>query len=428
MALLVEFNKGMPSDELMGRPLVEECLREVSSSSLSTQELLQYGEDGGSSQFRKSVCDFLNTLSPEVVSGECAPFEEQEIFSSAGNSHAVALLCTRLLKAPSSSSSPPTVLVDDPTYPWVLQILRDHQCRIVSVPMTPQKEGCPQQTDVQGMRRACEEASLAGSPVRMCYVIPSFHNPTGVSASRHTRVQLIRLAREHNFFILSDDVYQLLWFNNAAPPPHLSLLESLEFPNDPNDDDAEKNECRVISLGTASKLLSPAMRVGWIHSRNKKFIRSLADMGELISGGGFSALSGRIFERALLDNRLALHVAFVRKVLHEKAQCLCRNLRSQIGLERISFNVPDGGYFVWISLNQSLVDKGVTAKAWLDACLAAKPTSVKFFVGNTFCADRASTCHQNHIRLSFALYSEETMSRAVSVMAHCLDSICGKVE
>ena len=68
--------------------------------------------------------------------------------------------------------------------------------------------------------------------------------------------RLVKLARENEIVVVCDDVYNLLNYGDG-PPPH-----RLFFYDDPND--INYSGGNVVSNGSFSKILSPAIRVGWL--------------------------------------------------------------------------------------------------------------------------------------------------------------------
>lgn len=86
---------------------------------------------------------------------------------------------------------------------------------------------------------------------KLIYVNPTFQNPTGEVLDIDDRLRILTLARELQVPVVDDDPYRELWFAKKAPP---RLRDLSPHPLDPV----------VITLGTVSKLLSPALRLGWI--------------------------------------------------------------------------------------------------------------------------------------------------------------------
>jgi DNA-binding transcriptional MocR family regulator len=79
-------------------------------------------------------------------------------------------------------------------------------------------------------------------------VQPTYHNPTGAVLSPPRRERLLFLARRFGVPVLEDDAYRGLGFAGEAPPP----LKA-----------ADRGGC-VVYLGTFSKTVTPAIRVGWM--------------------------------------------------------------------------------------------------------------------------------------------------------------------
>lgn len=68
--------------------------------------------------------------------------------------------------------------------------------------------------------------------------------------------RLVKMARENSFAVVCDDVYNLLHYQAEYPPHRLFNYD--------NPKDLDYHGGNVISNGSFSKILSPAMRVGWL--------------------------------------------------------------------------------------------------------------------------------------------------------------------
>jgi DNA-binding transcriptional MocR family regulator len=90
----------------------------------------------------------------------------------------------------------------------------------------------------------------------MFYTIPNFHNPTGTLLPPSKCKSLVKAARDLDFLIACDDVYNLLYYTDEEhPPPRLFSYD------DPKSDEYKGH---VISNGSFSKILAPGFRVGWM--------------------------------------------------------------------------------------------------------------------------------------------------------------------
>jgi DNA-binding transcriptional MocR family regulator len=235
------------------------------------------------------------------------------------------------------------VFVEDPTYFIALDILsKDLGLRIVPVAMT--------ETGVD--TAALEQAVQAAKPAAagddgtvaavdrywgMFYTIPTFHNPTGISASLATCRQVVEIAARHGLLVLCDDVYNLLRYNNineddTVPPP--GRLKAL----DPHG--------LVISNGTFSKILSPGIRLGWLELP-LALVPRLTNSGVLLSGGCInnymSGLINSLIQLDLMDAHLAVLVQLYRDRMEVAQRHLAAHLPPGWRVAR-----PGGGYFLWV--------------------------------------------------------------------------------
>ena len=81
----------------------------------------------------------------------------------------------------------------------------------------------------------------------MLYTVPDFQNPTGVTLSLARRRRLIELANAYGLLVVEDTPYRALRYEGESLP----TLKSLD------------TEGRVLHLGSFSKILAPALRLGW---------------------------------------------------------------------------------------------------------------------------------------------------------------------
>jgi DNA-binding transcriptional MocR family regulator len=101
--------------------------------------------------------------------------------------------------------------------------------------------------DFDRLRVEARRAQLAGVMVN-----PNHHNPTGATLSLAARFELARLADEHRFWIIEDDVYKGLWTEAEEPPTIASLLPR-----------------RTLYVSSFSKTLGPALRIGTCSRRTR---------------------------------------------------------------------------------------------------------------------------------------------------------------
>jgi GntR family transcriptional regulator/MocR family aminotransferase len=195
-----------------------------------------YTDAAGTPEVRDALAQWV-TRSRGVVA------VAQEVVVTSGASHAVDLVARVLLDAPA------VVAVEEPGYPPVVQLLRQHGHRVVGVPV-----------DEQGI-----VVDAIPREARLVYVTPSHQYPLGMVMTRSRRVQLLAWATAVGAAIVEDD-YDSEFRHTARPLEPLQRLD---------------NDGRVIYVGTFSKSLSPALRLGFLVAPSR-LVPALAAMRQVI--------------------------------------------------------------------------------------------------------------------------------------------------
>jgi 2-aminoadipate transaminase len=369
----INFGVGQPSADL----LPVELIATASAGFLSAAEPFDfnYGEQPGHWRFREALANFL---SQEY--GESA--QPDSLFVTAGNSQALDLVCTRFTKACD------TVFVEEPSYFLAFQILRDHGLRLVSIP-----------TDEHGMIVDRLEAELQQHRPSLVYTIPSFHNPGGQTLSLQRRERLLQLSEQHDFLIVADEVYQLLYFNEPPPLAFGCMAERQAS--------SRGGKGTVLSLGSFSKILAPGLRLGWIQT-SANLRQQLLQSGVISSGGSLNHMSSHIARQALELGLQQQHLRFLRQAYGERAAAMDQALREHLA-QWARWQVPTGGYFFWLELS-----------AGFDA-LKLRREAPEYKTGL-----QAGPVFSNHdqfrncIRLSFAHYSPAEIREGITRLATLL--------
>ncbi len=369
---IIDFGNGQPSVSLLPvdalRTAADHCLARGDAT------LLQYGADQGDAEFRGSLAQFLSRR-------YAIPVRADELMVSGSASQALDLVCTRFTKPGD------TIFVEEPTYFLALHVFRDHGLQVVGIPI-----------DGDGIQVDALRDALTRHRPALLYTIPSFQNPSGTTMSAARRVQLMALSREYDLLVVADEVYHLLDFGTAPPPPlaaHASAHAS-----------APAASTRVLSLGSFSKICAPGLRLGWIHGA-PALLDTLMDSGLVQSGGGLNPFTSGVM-RSMIDLGLAdAGLDQLRAVYAERAAAMCRTLRDELPI--ITFVEPSGGYFVWVELPPSMTAAQLQP-------IAAKE-GVTLHAGSRFISRIGFT---QHIRLSFAHYDAADLVDGVHRLARAV--------
>lgn len=362
---VIDFGAGQPSLHLL--PL--EFLREAAADRLGKDEpaYLAYGAVSGDGYFRNVLADYLSEHYRMQV-------DFKNLFVTAGASQGLDLICS-LFSKPGD-----TIFVEEPSYFLALRIFADHKLNIVSLPM-----------DDRGLIvEAVEEKLLQHAPAFL-YTIPTFHNPSSTTLTADRRQRLVQLGREHNFPIVADEVYHLLNFSAAPPPPLASYV----------------NDNPVISLGSFSKIMAPGLRLGWIHTAPAT-VKQFADCGLVDSGGSLNHLTSGVMRSAIELGLLEKQLTKLKTIYHERKTALSNALRELLP-DTVRFVEPDGGFFIWLEFDDSVDTANLQD--------AAQQHKVDFLPGMQ-CSGQNGL--KNYARLSFAYFDVPELEEGARRLAKAI--------
>jgi DNA-binding transcriptional MocR family regulator len=346
---MIDFGIGQPALSL----LPVEILQQAAEHRMKQRDpsILQYGTEPGNGYFRLALSEFLSEEYRMAVSHD-------QLFITSGATQGLNLICTYFAK------SGDTIFVEEPSYFLALYLFKDRRLNVVSLPV-----------DHDGLIIEALEEKLGRHKPAFLYTVPTFHNPSTVTLSADRRDSLVRLSEKYNFYIVADEVYQLLAYTVTPPPPMMAF----------------DNIGTVLSLGSFSKILAPGLRLGWIQAKPALFNR-LKQSGLLLSGGGLNPFTSGIVQSVLELGLQHNHLERLRKVYGERAANLSIALRKHLPAGA-DFYEPQGGFFIWMRLPEEL-----DAKSF---CSKARKQNLDFQPGIHFSSEQGL---RNYLRLSFSYY------------------------
>ena len=224
-----------------------------------------------------------------------------------------------------------------------------------------------------------------GITPKFIYTIPTIQNPTASILPLHRRLALIKLAREYNVAIFEDECYaDLLWEGIEAPPALYAL--------DPG--------C-VIHLGSFSKSLAPALRLGYIIADWDIMRRLLPLKGD----SGTGALDQMVVAEYFTKN-FDKHLNHLNGVLHDKLKTMVEAVEREFGATAECW-APKGGIFLWIKLPD-----GIDTRKLLKPAAAA---GIVFNEGPAWAVSPDNSA--SHLRLCFAMPSKKVIQQGIAAFA-----------
>jgi len=336
-------------------------------------DMLGYGADAGAGPL-------LDYLWRRVQRHEGRTLTHEQIMLTGGNSDALDQICIHFTQPGD------TVLVEAPTYHLAVRILRDHHLDVITIP-----------TDQDGLRVNALQTTLlelkrAGKRPKFLYIIPTFHNPTGVSLSRGRRRGLLKVAQAENLLIVEDDVYRELAYDAPAPPSLWSMAP----------------DGVVLRMGSFAKALAPGLRLGWLTGKAEQ-VQRLALGGLRDSGGGVNHFTAMLVAAFCEAGMYDAQIEKLRAAYRERRDALCDAITRQLGAA--TFEKPGGGFFVWINLPETVDTQALRARA--------AEHNVDFIHGARFFVEGGGT---NALRVAFSLYAPQDLQEAARRLRKAIDS------
>jgi GntR family transcriptional regulator of abcA and norABC len=359
---MIRLGTGELSPELLPVDLMEKILQRLPRKWMN----LGYSEPKGLNALRQQVSNHLRSFGIEA--------SPSSILIVSGALQALQLISLGVLRRGS------TVFVEKPSYLYSLHVFQSNEMRLFGIPMDDQGI-C---TDWIIRHKRAQNGALL-------YTIPSFHNPTGILMTEERRQQLMDVCEKERLPILEDDVYRELWLDAPVPAPLKAR---------------DKNGL-VLYLGSMSKCVSPGLRIGWLVGP-EPVIERLADV-KMQTDYGSSALSQLAAMEWLESGFHREHMERVRAALRERRTVALQALESCFS-DLASWNIPQGGFYIWLKLNRPLSMRQLFEKAREEGIL----------LNPGYVYDRGA---DRHLRLSFSYAAPAELQSGIHRLSRLVRSL-----
>jgi GntR family transcriptional regulator/MocR family aminotransferase len=266
---------------------------------------LHYSDLMGSLELRETIAGYLRT----ARSLQCTP---EQIMIVSGSQQALEVSARALL----DPGTP--VWVEDPGYTLACEVFALAGARLIPVPV-----------DKDGLNVAA--GIKLGRKARLAYVTPSHQFPLGHTMSASRRLQLLEWAEDAGAWILEDDYDSE--YRYESPP--IASLQGLD------------TNARVIYIGTFSKVLFPALRMGYMvlpPDLVERFqtIRRAMDLGP-------ATLHQLVLTDFIAEGHFARHIRRMRALYRERRSTLVDSIRRELPPE-VQVLGSEAGMHVTITL------------------------------------------------------------------------------
>ena len=275
------------------------------------------------------------------------------------------------------------VAIESPAYFGIFNLMLSLNLKVLEIPVNPDTG-----LDIEYLQEAIEKF-----PVKACLFVPNFSNPTGGCMPDARKQQLVKLLAANKIPMIEDDIYGEIYFGKSRPRNCKSY----------------DTEGWIILCSSVSKSIAPGYRVGWcIPGRFKEEILNIKMMHTITSATPTQAAIAHFFETGRYD----LHMRKLRKALY--LQCLSY----MQGIEKYfpkgtTISRPQGGYALWIELDQSINA--------FELYQTAIKQHISIAPGQIFSTDGRFS---NFIRISYGGVYDQAIDNSLKVLGKiCLETI-----
>ncbi|MCV6606789.1 MAG: PLP-dependent aminotransferase family protein, partial [Campylobacterales bacterium] len=284
---VISFAGGLPDPTLFPVKKISKILEKISKELNSTN--LQYGQTEGEEDLKKLI-------------------DKEPILITDGSQQGLDLIGKIFLNPKDR------VLVEEPSFLGAIQTFRSYGGKIETVAL--ENDGI----DLEALEKKLRKCSY-----KFLYINPDFQNPTGVCYSLEKRKKLAKISKKYNLTIIEDTPYKSLNFTKKEYPTIYSLAPK-----------------QTLFLGSFSKVLAPAFRIGWIKG-DPKILKKLA-IAKQTANLHTNTLNQRVVCEYLKSKDLESHIKKIKRSYKAKGEYLAKRLEKDFG-DEIVFDKPKGGMF-----------------------------------------------------------------------------------
>lgn len=320
----------------------------------------------------KGMPELINILQKHMVNYQIFA-KGQDIFMTSGAQQALFILAS--MSFPNGQN---TILVEQPTYPVMLETIRVNNASVIGIHRT-----------ANGLDLAELERIFAQNTIKFFYLMPRFQNPTGFSYSNRQKKEILRLAKKYHVYIVEDDYLADLELNPRNDPFAAFDVDNI-----------------VIYVRSFSKTLLPGLRLGMaiIPKPLQEEFTKRKNAIDLNS----SVFSQGALEIYLRSSMYEMHIKRTKAFYKEKMELLSKECKKELkNLARCY--IPSTGIFAYIEVEHFSAESFI-AKLEKNG-LKAMSTNSAYIDG---------FAHSEGIRLCTSKADTQSIARAVQILRQTL--------
>lgn len=362
----IQFDDGHPDSKIA--PIVElaRAYRQIFNQKARWQ-MMGYGNELGDLEFRKSVVQMLNHQRGMQIN-------EQNICITRGSQMAMYMTAQCLFVKGDY------VLIENPGYKPAWSAFENAGAKLL--PVRIDKDGLIIDDVISYLK--------LGKKIKAIYVTPHRQYPTTATLSLKRRLELIRLSNKYGFTIMEDDYDNEFHFGYRPVLPLSSFTELKNY----------------VYIGTMSKVVAPALRIGYLASNNSSLIEIVGSLRKIIDVQGDSIMEQAVLQ-LIKDGTIKRHIKKATNYYKIKRDFMATVLNKYIA-NKATYAIPEGGLAFWIVPNKQ-VD-------WLQISKRLESKGIKIITPDTYSFDETI----NGIRLGYGSLSEKELEEGIIALGKML--------
>ena len=326
---------------------------------LEGSKLLNYGYAQGYKPLLEYLAQYMKNKGVDLW--------EKELLITNGFTEGFNLVLTALTRPGDR------IVCENPTHNTAIKIMNLFGLELEGIPMGE-----------DGIDLDVLEGRLTGNAIKAGYLIPSYHNPTGLVMPLDKRLQVLKIFAEHRIPLIEDGFNEELRYSGAHVAPLLALS-------------GKGNN--LIYLGSFSKVLFPGLRIGWIMA-DRELITHLESVKRSFNIHT-SFLDQAVLYEYLKSGQFEKYLKKARKVYKERHQTAIRLVKEYIPCKKVW---GEGGLHIFVELDR------LNAREVLARCYQRK---VLFMPGDIFFTDALGA---NTFRLGISRVKPPEIEEGVKII------------
>lgn len=360
------FDDGHPDSKIAPVAALARAYRQIFNRKARWQ-MMGYSNELGDVAFRKAVAQMLNHQRGMQT-------HENQICITRGSQMATFLAAHCLLEKGDY------VMVENPGYKPAWEAFKKAGATLL--PVRVDRDGLIPEDVLHHLKKH--------SHIKAIYATPHRQYPTTVTLSLQRRLELIRLSNEYGFTIIEDDYDNEFHFGYRPVLP-LSSFATLKH---------------YVYVGTMSKVVAPALRIGYLVSNNRSLMEKTGALRKIIDVQGDAIMEQAVLQ-LIHDGTIKRHIKKATSYYKAKRDFTASLLKEHL-VNKATYTIPEGGLAFWIT-PQKAVD-------WQQLGKKLDKKGINIILPDSYSFKEPV----NGLRLGYASLTEEQLTEGIKILAGCL--------